>query len=91
MNWTIKFSSTAEKHYCKLDKKLKKRIKEKLMEMALLENPAEYSQVKQLTGELKDFYRLRIGDYRLIFSLIKEEKIIAVVNMAARGAIYKKK
>jgi mRNA interferase RelE/StbE len=89
VNWTIKFSSIAEKHYTKLDKKLKKRIKEKLIEIALLENPPEHSQVKPLTGELRDFYRLRVGDYRLIFSLIKEEKIIAVVNITSRSGIYK--
>ncbi len=89
MNWTIKFSSIAEKHYAKLDKKLKNRIKEKLIETALLENPPEHSQVKPLTGELRDFYRFMVGDCRLIFSLIKEEKIIALVNIDARSGIYK--
>lgn len=89
MIWTIKVSSNAEKHYKKLDRRLKKRIKENLREMSGYENPLEYSQVKPLTGELRGFYRLRIGDYRIIFSLLHEEKIIAVVNITPRGDAYK--
>lgn len=89
MNWTIKFSSVAEKHFSKFDSDLKKRIKNKLSEMVLLENPLEHVGVKPLTGELKGFFRFRIGDYRLIFSLIKKEKIIAIVNISSRGGAYK--
>lgn len=89
MNWTIKFSSVAEKYFIKLDSDLKKRIKNKLSEMVLMEDPLGHSCVKPLTGELKGFYRFRIGDYRLVFSLIREEKIIAIVNISSRGGAYK--
>ena len=34
MNWTIKLSSVAEKKYKKLDKNMKKRVKEALEELA---------------------------------------------------------
>jgi len=33
---------------------------------------------------------LKIGKFRIIFYLIEEEKIIAVVNIYPRGDIYKK-
>jgi len=52
------------------------------------ENPLENPQVKALTGELKGFYRLRIGNYRIIFSLLPKEKIIALVNIFPRGNAY---
>ena len=89
MNWTIKFSSIAEKYFIKFDSDLKKRIKAKLSEMGSMENPLCHSCVKPLTGELKGFYRCRIGDYRIIFSLLHEEKILAIVNISSRGNIYK--
>ena len=89
MNWTIKFSSIAEKYFTKFDSDLKKRIKTKLSEMGSMENPLCHSCVKPLTGELKGFYRCRIGDYRIIFSLLYEEKILAIVNISSRGNIYK--
>ncbi|HWP91236.1 MAG TPA: type II toxin-antitoxin system RelE/ParE family toxin [Thermodesulfobacteriota bacterium] len=89
MSWTIKVSSNAEKYHNKLDKKLKQRIKEALVNLSKYEKPLEHPHVTDLTGDLKDFYRLRVGDYRIIFGLIKESKIIAVVNIFPRGDAYR--
>jgi len=81
MSWSIKVSSIAEKYFKKLDKKRGRKIKEKLLALSRQQNPLENTQVKALTGESKGFYRLRIGDYRIIFALLEEEKVIAVVNI----------
>lgn len=89
MSWTIKVSSKAEKYFKRLDNNIKQRIKEILSEMSLLTNPREHFSVKPLTGQLKGFYRLKVGDYRIIFSILKEDRIIAVVNIAPRGDVYK--
>jgi mRNA interferase RelE/StbE len=88
MSWSIKVSSIAEKYFKKLDKKRKRNIKERLLALSRQQNPLENIQVKPLTGELKGFYRLRIGDYRIIFALLEEEKVIAVVNIFPRGNAY---
>ena len=88
MNWTIKVSTNAEKYFKKLDKKLKERIKNHLKEISTYDNPLGYAQVRPLTGELRGFYRLRIGNYRIVFSLIQEYKVIAVVNIVPRGDAY---
>jgi len=88
MSWSIKVSSIAEKYFKKLDKKRRRKIKEKLLALSRQQNPLENTQVKALTGELKGFYRLRIGDYRIIFALLEEEKVIAVVNIFPRGNAY---
>ena len=88
MSWSIRISSDAEKYFQKLDKKRRKRIKERLLTLSQQENPLENPQVKALTGELKEFYRLRIGNYRIIFALLAKEKIIVVVNIFPRGNAY---
>jgi len=89
MNWTIRLSSVAEKKYKKLDRNMKRRIKEALEELAQSENPKFHRHVKPLTGQLKSFYRLRVGDFRVIFSILADERIIAVVNIVPRGGAYK--
>jgi len=89
MSWTIKLSSRAVKQYEKLDKPTRKRIKSALKELENLKNPLEHRQVKPLVGKLKGFYRLRVGNYRVIFSVLKEEKTIAVVYISPRGDAYK--
>ena len=90
MNWIVKFSSQAEKYYSSLPSNTRKKIKIKLKELEEQRFPLFYSGVKPLTGKLKGFYRLKIGKFRIIFYLIEEEKIIAVVNIYPRGDIYKK-
>jgi len=88
MSWSIKVSSIAERYFEKLDKTRRRQIKEKLPALSRRQNPLENIQVKALTGDLKGFYRLRVGDYRIIFALLKEEKVIAVVNILPRGNAY---
>ncbi len=89
MSWTIKLSKVAEKKYKKLDAVTKRRIKEALKGLSEVENPKYGRDVKPLTGKLKGFYRLKVGDFRVIFAILPEERIIAVVNIAPRGDAYK--
>jgi len=86
--WRVRFSTSAEKYYRRLDADLRKRIKERLLETADMEDPLDHPQVRPLTGDLKGFFRLRVGGCRLIFSLLRDEKIIAVVNVFPRGDAY---
>lgn len=88
MPWVVKVSSLAEKHYNRLDKKARGKIREKLLDFSQLQNPLVHKDVKPLTGDLKGFYRLRAGDYRVVFSIIPGQKTIAVVNIAPRGSVY---
>ena len=89
MPWEIRLSSTAEKYYIKLPLTVRKRAQEELEELGSYNNPVEHPNVKPLTGDLRGFYRLRIGDYRIVFAIIRETKTIAVVNFAPRGDAYK--
>jgi mRNA interferase RelE/StbE len=44
---------------------------------------------KKLKG-YKDLYRLRVGDYRIIYTIKYDELLVAVLKIANRGDIYKK-
>ncbi len=88
MNWTVKLSSVSEKHFRKLDASLRKRLLKELRELAGFDHPIKHPQVRALTGDLKDYFRLRIGRYRVIFAVLNEKKIIAVVNIVPRGDAY---
>jgi mRNA interferase RelE/StbE len=86
--WKVKVSSKAERYLVKLDHVLKERIKKELTSLSECENPLSHENVKTLTGDLRGFYRMRIGRYRIIFALLRETKIIAVVNIAPRCDAY---
>lgn len=55
------------------------------------ENPFQNSKqfdIKAMKG-IKNYYRLRIGNYRVIFETINEKLIIYVIKIDNRGDIYK--
>ncbi|HEY9701196.1 MAG TPA: type II toxin-antitoxin system RelE/ParE family toxin [Allocoleopsis sp.] len=43
---------------------------------------------QSLSANLSNFYKLRIGDYRVIYELDTEEKIIYIIRIGHRRNIY---
>jgi len=62
-------------------KKILQAIKEKL--------PSHPYEGKKLVGNLSAFYRLRVGDYRVIYEIIDEEVTVVVIKIKHRKEVYK--
>ena len=88
MSWKIEVKPTAEKSYLKLDKKTRRRIKRSLLELEKSENPLMHPNVRPLIGKLRGDYRLRVGDWRLLFAPEKDQKIMHVYAILPRGDAY---
>ena len=43
---------------------------------------------KKLVGDLSPYYRLRVGDYRVIYEILEKEIIISVIRIRHRKAVY---
>jgi len=43
---------------------------------------------QQLTGNLAGYYKLRVGDYRVIYDFISEEKVLIIYKIGHRSEIY---
>lgn len=54
---------------------------------ALASDPFDRANVKKLTG--RPGYRLRVGDWRVIYTLDSGRLAILVLEIGARGGIYK--
>ena len=90
MSWTIEIKPTAEKSYHKLTLEMRKRIKQALMKIEREKDPFSQPGVKSLTGSLKGDYRLRVGDWRVLFTPDYSNKILHVYAILPRGSAYKK-
>ncbi len=87
MAWTIEYTTTAKKELLKLDKQQARRIVEFMDErIAGLRNPRE--QGKALTGALDNFWRYRVGDFRIICDIQDGKLIVLVVKVGNRRDIY---
>ena len=85
MKYTIVIKKLAEKFIVKLPKPEKERILKAIYQLP------EGTDVKELKGKnSKSLYRLRVGDYRIIYTIDNGELIVYVVDAGNRGDIYKR-
>jgi mRNA interferase RelE/StbE len=85
--YTLKFLGRALQDLKKIDLPFQKIIKEKLLILA--ENPAVLkNSIKKLTGTKEDYYRLRVGSYRIIYEKRDKELIILIIRIGHRREIY---
>jgi len=63
-----------------------KLIREKL-EMIAVDPYADHPNAKKLQG--REGYRLRVGDWRVIYTIQNEQLLIIVLKVASRGKVYK--
>lgn len=89
MSWKIEVKPTAEKNYRKLDKNTRDRIKAALKKLQEVDDPLKQQSVGALTGQLKGDYRLRIGDWRVLFTPDRKRKILNVYAILPRSKAYK--
>ncbi len=42
-----------------------------------------------LKGEFSGLRRLRVGDYRIVYEVVRSQLLILVVRVASRGTVYR--
>jgi mRNA interferase RelE/StbE len=85
--YQLKFLGKALKDLKKIDLPYQKIIKEKLLILA--NNPGVLkNNIKKLGGTGENYFRLRVGSYRVIFEKKEEQLIILVVRIGHRKEIY---
>ena len=81
MRYRIIIDKKAEKFI----RKQEERVQERLLK-AIYKLP-EGTDIKKLKGS--ELFRLRVGNYRVIYSVDDEIKVIMVENIDNRGDVYK--
>jgi mRNA interferase RelE/StbE len=84
--YNIVFDDKVIKDLKKIDKLWQKRIVDKIKN-TLAVNP--YTG-KKLIGDLSEFWRLRVGDYRVIYSINDKMVTVEVIKISHRKDVYSK-
>ena len=87
MSYLVEFKEDTMKELSKLDKKVAQRILNKIKWLS--ENFEVVSHERLKGEEWEDMFKLRIGDYRVIYSVDRERKIITIHLIGHRSEIYK--
>lgn len=87
MSWKVEFEPEAQRELEKLDKPIRQRIFRFLYQRVIkLDDPRQLGE--RLHGTLSEFWRYRVGDYRIICSLEHERLLVIVLRIGHRREIY---
>ncbi|HPM22150.1 MAG TPA: type II toxin-antitoxin system RelE/ParE family toxin [Thermotogota bacterium] len=90
MSYNVQLNRRAEKKYEALPPRLQKQLKKSLKELIdYLEGTASIPDIKKLHGKYNGIFRLRSGDYRLLFRLEAQGiRIIEILDIIHRQEGY---
>ncbi len=87
--WRIEFEDAALKELAKLDKPVAKRILAFLRErVAVLDDPRSVGEALK-GGKLGEFWKYRVGDYRIVAHIDDGAVRILVLKVGNRREIYR--
>ena len=89
MAWQIEFDESARKELAKLDRQVARRLIDFLKNRVLnLRDPRSVGQA--LRGStLGEFWKYRVGDFRIIASTQDDRMIVLVLRVGNRSDIYR--
>ena len=90
MAWKIEIDPTADHELSKLDRQAAKRIIKFLHKrIAPLEDPRIIGEALK-GSHLGDFWKYRVGDYRVIVHIEDDVLLVLVLRVGHRKSVYKK-
>ncbi len=84
--FSVSFASQPKKFLNKIDKIPLKRIASKIEN--LKSNPVP-PDAKTIEGSKNKVFRIRVGDYRILYEIYYEENLISVDRIDKRSRVYK--
>ena len=84
-SWTLRLKKGAEKDFNNLDRSVRQKILEKLF---WLEANFDDILPRSLSNKLSRYYKLRVGDWRIVYLVIQEAQEISVIAIDHRKNIY---
>ncbi|MGH9499285.1 MAG: type II toxin-antitoxin system RelE family toxin [Terriglobales bacterium] len=85
MAYTVIYQGAAESTLRKLPKEIQARIVRKVDQLARDPFPAG----REKLGDATNLWRIRIGDYRVIYTVERKELIVLVLKIGHRREVYR--
>lgn len=85
MRYRVEFNAYAARAFRKLSLDVQKRIRPHIDRLAGQPRPMG---VEKLSG-MDDTYRIRVGDYRVIYEIHDDTILVLVVDVAHRREVYR--
>jgi mRNA interferase RelE/StbE len=84
--WSVEYLPRALRALNRMDAAPRERVLRAMRDLAGLERPE--GRCKRLTGNMAGFWRLRVGDWRVVLLIDRGEVLIVAVDLGHRGRVY---
>mgnify|MGYP001627090710 CR=1 FL=1 len=82
--YLVEIVSKAEKEFMKLPEPTRVKIRKQILLLEDNPRPLGHKKLKET-----EYYRIRSGDYRVVYSINDRTKIVKVLSIAHRKAVYR--
>jgi len=87
--WAIEFDEAAKKELAKLDRQVARRLLDFLTQRVIsFKDPCSVGQALK-GSKLGEFWKYRVGDFRIIAKIQDQKMIILVLRVGNRREIYR--
>lgn len=86
--YRIRILDAASRELSQLNKAAGRRIADRINWLA---SHLDELRLEALSKELKGLYKLRVGDYRVIYEVLHEEQTVVIHAIGHRREIYRKR
>jgi mRNA interferase RelE/StbE len=81
----IQFTRAAERGLSALDKAILRRVDAAIRGLAVAPHPPHSRKIRGADN----FYRIRVGDYRIVYQVEDQDLVVLVINVGHRRDIYR--
>jgi mRNA interferase RelE/StbE len=86
VSYEVRLTPAAERDLHRLDRQHQRQVSDAIDTLAT--NPRSF-QAQALTGDEKGYYRLRTGNYRIVYTINDKAKRVTVTRVGSRQGVYK--
>ena len=88
MTYRVLFSPQVVRAYRSLPKDMRSRVDGALEGLGT--SPHRGSRIKRLKGLLRDYYRCRVGNYRILYAISTQKREVYVDYIQHRKDVYRR-
>jgi len=86
--YSVEITDDAEDDLARLDKQVAIRVVKRLQ---WFEENFEHITPEPLSGPLADLYKFRVGNYRVLYDILREDQVLLIHRIRHRSEVYREK
>jgi mRNA interferase RelE/StbE len=84
MKYTVEITSSAQRQFKKLSEAIQEQLIPKILSLEETPRPIGIKKLQAF-----DYYRIRLGDYRVVYSIKDKIRLIKILDLGHRKDIYR--